>query len=64
MEMAQEKDISIYDLARDYGLEKVQKMIGDFGTDDIIVSAKYTPFTHYKPGCVRKSLMKDLNDFK
>ena len=64
MKMAQEKDIPLYDLARDYGLGKAQKMIGDFGTDDIIISAKYTPFTHYKPGCVRKSLMKDLDDFK
>jgi aryl-alcohol dehydrogenase-like predicted oxidoreductase len=64
MKMAQEKDIPIYDLARDYGLGKAQKMIGEFGTDDIIISAKYTPFTHYKPGCVRKSLMKDLSDFK
>ncbi len=64
MKMAQENDIPIYDLARDYGLGKAQKMIGEFGTDDIIISAKYTPFTHYKPGCVRKSLMKDLSDFK
>lgn len=64
MKTAQEKDIPIYDLARDYGLGKAQKMIGDFGTDDIIISAKYTPFTHYKSGCVRKSLMKDLDDFK
>lgn len=64
MKTAQEADIPIYDLARDYGLGKAQKMIGDFGTDDIIISAKYTPFTHYKPGCVRKSLMKDLDDFK
>ncbi|MCR4989607.1 MAG: aldo/keto reductase [Lachnospiraceae bacterium] len=64
MKMAQEKDIPIYDLARDYGLGKAQKMIGDFGTDDIIISAKYTPVSHYKPCCVRKSLMKDLEDFK
>lgn len=64
MKTAQEADIPIYDLARDYGLGKAQKMIGDFGTDDIIISAKYTPFTHYKLGCVRKSLMKDLDDFK
>lgn len=64
MKTAQEKDIPIYDLARDYGLGKAQKMIGDFGTDDIIISAKYTPFTRYKSGCVRKSLMKDLDDFK
>ena len=25
---------------------------------------KYTPFTHYKKGRVRKSLVKDLDDFK
>lgn len=64
MKEAFEQDIPIYDLARDYGLGKAQKMIGEFGTRDIIISAKYTPFTHYKRGCVRKSLMKDLDDFK
>ena len=64
MKAAKECDIPIYDLARDYGLGKAQKMIGEFGTQDIIVSAKYTPFTHYKKGCVRKSLEKDLQDFK
>lgn len=57
-------DIPLYDLARDYGLGKAQKMIGEFGTEDVLISAKYTPFTHYKKGCVRKSLMKDLDDFK
>ena len=64
MKTAKEADIPLYDLARDYGLGKAQKMIGEFGTKDIIISAKYTPFTHYKPGCVRKSLEKDLKDFK
>lgn len=64
MKTAKEEDIPLYDLARDYGLGKAQKMIGEFGTKDIIISAKYTPFTHYKPGCVRKSLEKDLKDFK
>ncbi|MBR3538754.1 MAG: aldo/keto reductase [Eubacterium sp.] len=64
MKTAKEQDICIYDLARDYGLGKAEKMIGEFGTKDIFLSAKYTPFTHYKPGCVRKSLMKDLRDFK
>ena len=54
MEEAKKQDINIYDLARDYGLGKAQKMIGEFGTADIIISAKYTPFTHYKKGCVRK----------
>lgn len=64
MKTAKEEDIPLYDLARDYGLGKAQKMIGEFGTKDIIISAKYTPFTHYKPGCVRRSLEKDLKDFK
>ena len=64
MKTAKEQDICIYDLARDYGLGKAEKMIGEFGTKDIFLSAKYTPFTHYKPECVRKSLMKDLRDFK
>lgn len=56
--------LTVYDLARDYGLGKAQKMIGEFGTEHIILSAKYTPSGHYKPGCVRKSLEKDLADFK
>ena len=30
----------------------------------LVISAKYTPFTHYKKGRVRKSLVKDLDDFK
>lgn len=64
MKEAESQDIGIYDLARDYGFGKAQKMIGEFGTENIIISAKYTPFTHYKKGCVKKSLMKDLQDFK
>jgi aryl-alcohol dehydrogenase-like predicted oxidoreductase len=64
MKEAAQRDIPLYDLARDYGLGKAQKMIGEFGTKDIFISAKYTPFTHYKKGCVRKSFMKDLDDFK
>ena len=56
--------LTVYDLARDYGLGKAQKMIGEFGTKNIILSAKYTPAGHYKAGCVRKSLEKDLDDFK
>ena len=64
MKTAKEQDLLIFDLARDYGLGKAQKMIGEFGTEDIYISAKYTPFTHYKKGCVRKSLKKDLDDFK
>ena len=64
MSEAKKYDIPLYDLARDYGFGQAQKMIGEFGTKDIYISAKYTPFTHYKKGCVRKSLMKDLEDFK
>ena len=52
--------LNIYDFARDYGLGKAQKMIGKFGTENIIISAKYTPFSGYKKNCVRKSLEKDL----
>ena len=64
MKEAKKCDIPLYDLARDYGLGKAQKMLGGFGTKNIYISAKYTPFSHYKKGCVRKSLMKDLNDFR
>lgn len=64
MGKAAQKDLKIYDLARDYGFGKAQKMIGQFGTEDIYLSAKYTPFSSYKKGCVRKSLEKDLDDFK
>lgn len=64
MAEADKQGLKIYDLARDYGLGKAQKMIGEFGTDNIIISAKYTPFAHYKKNCVRRSLEKDLSDFK
>lgn len=64
MHTADECDLKIYDLARDYGFGKAQKMIGEFGTKDIFISAKYTPFSGYKSNCVRRSLEKDLQDFK
>jgi aryl-alcohol dehydrogenase-like predicted oxidoreductase len=64
MRSAEEYDLKIYDLARDYGFGKAQKMIGRFGTEDIYISAKYTPFSEYKAGCVWKSLEKDLADFR
>lgn len=64
MHTADKCNLKIYDLARDYGFGKAQKMIGEFGTEDIFISAKYTPFSGYKKGCVRKSLEKDLNDFR
>ena len=68
MREAGDQGLMIYDLARDYGLGRAQKMFGRFaeeiGGDDIIISAKYTPFTHYKKNCVRRSLEKDLADFR
>ena len=64
MQEADARGLTVYDLARDYGLGKAQKMIGDFGTEHIILSAKYTPAGHYKTGCVRRSLEKDLADFQ
>ena len=62
-ERAKEKDLIIFDLAQDYGLGKAQKMIGEFGTDDVIISSKFTPTGSYKAGQVRRSLEKDLQDF-
>ena len=64
MDTAKEKDLLIFDLAQDYGLGKAQKMIGEFGTDDIYISAKFTPGKKYVPGQVRKSLERDLSEFK
>ena len=65
---AGKRGLTIYDLARDYGLGKAQKLFGEFaeeiGGEDIMISAKYTPFSHYKKNCVRKSLKKDLADFR
>ena len=63
MQLAKEKDLLIFDLAQDYGLGKAQKMIGRFGTDDVYISAKFTPPGKYVPGQVRKSLERDLADF-
>lgn len=63
-EVAKEKDLLIFDCARDYGLGKAQKILGEFGTKDIVLSAKYTPTGKYKEGQVKKSFEKDLQDFK
>ena len=62
-ERAKEKGLLIFDLAQDYGLGKAQKMIGEFGTEDVIISAKFTQTGSYKSGQVRKSFEKDLQDF-
>lgn len=64
VDLAKEKGLLIFDLAQDYGFGKAQKMIGVFGTQDIILSSKFTPVGSYKQGQVSKSLEKDLRDFK
>lgn len=51
-------------LAQVYGLGKAQKKIGAFGTEGMILSAKFTPPSKYTPGQVRKSLERDLAEFK
>ncbi len=64
MREAEQQGLKVYDLARDYGFGKAQKMIGEFGTENIVLSAKFTPFSRYKKGVVRRSLEKDLADFR
>lgn len=63
-ELAKQHDLLLFDLAQDYGFGKAQKMIGSFGTSDIYLSSKFTPLGRYKQGQVRKSLERDLADFK
>lgn len=63
MKTAKEKDLLIFDSAQDYGFGKAQKMIGEFGTQDIYISSKFTPFGKYHAGQVRKSLERDLSEF-
>ncbi len=60
---AKEKNIGVFDLAQDYGLGKAQKIFGSFGTEDVIISSKFTPVGRYKAGQVRKSFEKDLSEF-
>lgn len=57
-------DLALFDTARDYGLGKCAKILGEIGTQDIYVSAKYTPVLRYKKGQVIKSFEKDLADMK
>lgn len=64
MGAAKKKGLLVFDLAQDYGLGKAQKMIGKFGTQDIILSSKFTPMKKYRQGQVRKSLERDLKEFK
>ena len=59
---AREEGLLMFDVARDYGFGQAEKIFGQIGTEGLQVSAKYTPFSHYKKGCVWKSLQKDLED--
>ena len=62
---AVELGLTVFDTAQDYGLGKGQKMIGKLCPAEIHISAKYTPMSgKYVSGQVRKSLEKDLSDFK
>lgn len=65
IEEAVKLNLVMFDTAQDYGLGKGQKMIGDLCPSEVMISAKYTPMSgKYEPGQVRKSLEKDLKDFK
>ena len=58
-------DLVMFDTAQDYGFGKGQKIIGELCPAEIMISAKYTPMSgKYVRGQVRKSLEKDLTDFK
>lgn len=59
-----ENDLFLFDTARDYGLGKGQPLVGKLCKEPAMISAKYTPVTKYKKGQVRKSFMKDLEDFQ
>ncbi|MBQ8078946.1 MAG: aldo/keto reductase [Oscillospiraceae bacterium] len=63
MEAAKACGLSVFDLAQDYGLGAAQRIMGSFGTEDVILSAKYTPMSSYKSGQVRRSLERDLREF-
>lgn len=63
MQAAVKSKLLFVDSARDYGFGKGPKLIGLCCPDEIKISSKYTPFTKFKPGQVRESVEKDLNDF-
>lgn len=60
--LAKNEGLLAFDVARDYGFGEAEKILGRIGTSGLWISAKYTPFTHYKKGCVVKSFEKDLAD--
>lgn len=64
IDTAKEKELPIFDFAQVYGLGKAQKKMGAFGTEGIIISAKFTPSSKYTSGQVRKSLERDLAEFR
>ncbi|MBQ9328103.1 MAG: aldo/keto reductase [Solobacterium sp.] len=64
MSCAINHDLKIFDVAKDYGFGKAQKLLGSFGSSNCIISAKFTPSTSYQPGQVRTSLIQDLNDIQ
>ena len=64
IDTAKEKELLLVDPAQVYGLGKAQKKIGAFGAEGIIISAKFTPSSKYALGQVRKSLERDLAEFK
>lgn len=64
-EKAVELGLPVFDTAQDYGLGAGQKLIGTLCPSQVVISAKYTPVSgKYEPGQVRRSLMKDLHDFR
>lgn len=62
-EAAKSCGLNVFDLAQDYGLGAAQKIMGSFGTENVILSSKYTPMRKYKSGQVRRSLERDLREF-
>ena len=62
-ETAKKCGLNVFDLAQDYGLGAAQKIMGSFGTEDVILSSKYTPVSQYQSGQVRRSLERDLREF-
>ncbi len=60
---AMERELVIFDTARDYGLGQGQKLIGELCPEGAMISAKYTPGRKYVKGQVKSSFEKDLADF-
>lgn len=63
MKMANEINLRVVDSARDYGLGKGPKLIGECCPKEMMISSKFTPFKKYKKGSIRDSVIQDLSDF-